>query len=642
MRQLDRIAAITGLCLGLWLILRPIMSQTPILQSGITGGILIILCAIYLYWKARRRLLLDMPQLFSSNSIRKLINICFFSLLTYSIISLYLSPDPYIRPAGYFISIFLMIGILTVEILSIPRSKTYAYFVLLKIIIIALSIVWSQMLLFDTVVGGDLWVHQQFTQEIIGLGAIPDASGYYTVPVMHIINALTILITGLSYKMASMCSISFLQTLIPLSFVFLLGRHFFNAKVGLLAALLLGVSNNFNSFIYWTIPFTFAATLIPVVTYLLLKIRQDKNLESTILALLIMAIIILSHPMTSLCMVLLLLCFWVGNEVFTRVYQTRVSKAVTPSIVAIFLIGMLTWWIFGSGDIVLVIYRIKSSFLTHYFPGAVINLEVFQYAQSLSSGKTLFNNIGRLLFWVIALPGCFYMISRQAKNPGAFNVAAGGMFLLGISFVASVVSWADILGYRWHYFAGLFLAIPLAISIYLFATRIRRKSLQTLCVTSIVIVIAFLMVMSPLGNMDAPLFTDTRLPRYALTDSELQAVETILKSTDRDIATDSMIGGIAPIRDLALLSEAQDRIIAFKDGNRALYTRDFSEYRDSIIFIRKEISQNPITYLSGSPVWLDYDPAQLLAEEGFSNIYESVSVRAFIWNNDAKLNGTIE
>ncbi|MFC2044650.1 hypothetical protein ACFLT8_05620 [Chloroflexota bacterium] len=637
MRQLDRIAAICGLFLGLFLILRPIINQKPILQSGIIGGILIVLCAIYLYWETKGRLLLDMPQLFFSNSARKLINICFFSLLTYNIISLYFSPDPYIRPAGYFISIFLMIGILTVEILSIPRNKTYAYFVLLKIIIIPLSIVWSQMLMFDTVVAADPWVHQQFTQEILGLGAIPDASGYFIVPVMHLINALTISITGLSYKIANMFSISFLQTLIPLSFVFLLGRHFFNAKVGLLAALLLGISNIFNSFVYWTIPFTFAATLILVVTYQLFKIRQDRNLESIILALLIMAIIILSHPMTSLCMALLLLCFWVGFEVFTRVYQTRVYKAVTSSMVAIFLIGMLAWWLFGSGDIVLVLNRINASFVEHYFPGAVINQEMFQYAQSLPSGKILFNNIGGLLFWVIALPGCFYMISRQAKNLGAFNVAAGGMFLLGLSFVASVGSWADILGYRWHYYAGLFLAIPLAISIYLFASRIRIKSLQTLCVTSIVIVIAFLMVMSPLGNTDAPLFRDSRLSRYALTDSELQAVETILKSTDRDIATDSMIAGIAPIKDLTLLSEAQDRIIGFSDGNRALYTRDFTEYRDSIIFIRKEISQNSIIYLSGSPVWLDYDPARLLAEEGFSNIYESVSVDAFYWNYNDKL-----
>ena len=74
------------------------------------------------------------------------------------------------------------------------------------------------------------------------------------------------------------------------------------------------------------------------------------------------------------------------------------------------------------------------------------------------------------------------------------------------------------------------------------------------------------------------------------------------------------------------------RIISIK-GNRAFYTKDFSDYRGAVIVIREEVVRKALPRLD-TAIRLDYDPDQFLAEEGFSRIYASGSVSAFLDNSN--------
>jgi len=201
--NLDITLSIAGLFLALVLVLLSPIIDNP--HYTVVGIILLFACIAYLSI-GRGMGFPGISEPTRSRSLYLLLNILFFSALLFSILSLYLRPDPYVRPLSYFISIVIMVGILAVEILFLPRSKPYTYFVLTKIIMIPLSLAWSQLLIFPTLNGDDPFWHQWFTQSILDSGFISGSSGYARLPVMHLVSGATSLVTGLGYKMGAMFS----------------------------------------------------------------------------------------------------------------------------------------------------------------------------------------------------------------------------------------------------------------------------------------------------------------------------------------------------------------------------------------------------------------------------------------------------
>ncbi len=617
--NLDRTLAILGLALAIILIIASFIAENP--MYTIVGIILLFACIAYLYI-GRNKELPGISELPRTHSLYLLLNVFFFSALLFSILSLYLRPDPYVRPLSYFISIVMMAGILTVEILSLSRSKTYTYFVLAKIMLIPLSLVLSQLLLFPTLIGDDPWWHQWFTQSILDSGFIPEGTIYSRLPIMHLLNAATSLVTGLDYKMAAMFSLTSVPIICLLLFIFLLGRFIFNAKVGLLAVLLVGVSDIFIGMSSQIKPNTFAIFIIPAILYLLFKLKTTRPLVAISLSILLMMTVILTHTVVSMWIAILLFALWAGFEVFNRTYNRR-NTVVTYTITILFVVAMLGWWMFAAGYITNLALLIKWGFSVDYWTQFASPQEVAaQYMHNVPFSASLFNLIGRYFFLVVSLPGCFYMLSKRVSHPYAFSLTAGIMLIVGVTFVASVFHYEyEILTDRWHYFAVILSSLPLAVTLLLFSARIKNEVGKALFVTTLVAALTFLMIMTPLSNMDNPLFKNTVI-RRAYTQSELQAAETILELTDQNIATDN-----GPVAHFYYLPQfPPDRISSLGES---LFTKDFTEHRDSLIMIRTEFSQGTIAFKGDYFVKLGYDPAQYLAEQGFSRIYNSGPVSAF-------------
>jgi len=530
-----------------------------------------------------------------------------------------------------------MVSILTVEILFLPRNERHIYFVLLKIILIPLSLAWSQLLIFPTVVGSDPWFHREFTQSILDSGFLPGGTGYAKLPVFHLISGVTSLVTGLDYKMATMFSISLMQIICLVLFTFLLGRFIFNAKVGLLGALLLVVSNYFIWMSYWTIPNTLGIVLIPTIIYLLFKIKQDKPIIGSSLSILLMITLILTHPACSASMAMLLFTFWAGFEFYAALYIEKRNIAITPIIGVFFVVAMFAWWTYASGHITGFAELLKWGFSIDYFS----QWEVYggirdPYTYTVPVLELVFNDMGKYLFFGLSLIGCFFMISEKVKNTYSFNYAVGGMTIMGI-YLFAIISFRQSIAYRWPYFTYVMVSIPLAVTLFLVSTRLRKNYLKTLFIVTIVVALSFSMIMTPTANMDNPLFKNTAIREYTYTESELQAFETITKLTDKDIGTDGDVAG-----HLIRLPHFSGRLFSIGE---CFYTKDFFydipfwteegyiriDYQNSITMVRKEISHSTITVREQSFIKLDYDPEQLLTEEGFSRIYDSGSVSAFCW-----------
>lgn len=620
--EIDKTLAFLGLILALVLTICLVLTMGRLIY--ITAGVFSFLaCAGYLIIK-KSLASSTLPSLAlaeASSRVYLATNTLFFLFFAYSVLSFYLEQSLYARPLGYFIAVALMATVVAVEILFLPSRRWCSYFALFKITLIGISLEFSQLLIFPSIVGIDPWTHQMFTLNILNIGHIPEGFGYSKLPLMHLMVGSTSLITGLNYKMATMLSVSLPQVLCNVLFTFLLGNFLFNKKVGLLGGLLLGVANWHVNMGYWAIPNTMAAVFIPIIIYLLLKIRRQKPNIGVSLAMLLMGALILTHTVTAVCMAILLFSFWAGSKVYNYMYREW-KTIVTLSISVLFAVGMFSWWTFASGDVRTLGELIKWGFSLDFFSRPMPK-EVTQYVLNVPFSEQLFNNIGMFLFFVISFIGCLYMISKGFRNSYRFVMALGGAIILVMSSFAQITGRGIIIE-RWWYFSQILLALPLAVAFFLFCWIVKNRLGKALLLATLTFSLSFLMIMSPVANLDNPTFSPNTQVRFAFTESELQAAERASNMWSGKIGVDGYYS-------LCWLSSYSAEEI---DGQ--IYNRNYTDGQDMFILIRKEIVNHPfmIVYEEAYGLYkLDYDPRDVLTTQTFSKVYDCGSVSGFVYPN---------
>lgn len=556
----------------------------------------------------------------SSSRLRIILNILFFLGLTYSLLSYYLRAEDYVRPVSYFVSLVLMVSLLAVELLLLPSNKVWNYFALLKIILIGLSLEDSLSLLYPSVLGIDPWFHQKFTLDILEAGHIPGYSDYAKLPFFHLTVGATSLITGLTYKLATMLSVSLVQVVSDVLFVFLLGRMIYNDKVGLVSALFLSVANQHVWFGYWTIPNTYAAILVLPVLYLLLKTRQRKPVPALSLAVLVMAALILGHTLVAVFMAILLIILWVGFEFYKRAFHERYAVPVTLGIAMLFVVAMFGWWAYASGYLRTLAELIKWGFSIEFLGHPAIE-EAASYVKYVPPLEWVFSNLGMLLFFALALIGCFYMVGRRFGNNYSFVIAVSGVLVLVLGYVP-LITGLTIITERWHYFAQIALAIPFGVAMVLISQQLLKNGLvKASLMMFLPFLLSALMVLSPQVNMDNRTFTPNMTFRSAFTESEMQAISTISTVWAGKLGMDWYYSE---------LSYQPQLDFKYTTLDMALYSGNFSDCQD-LVMLREQIVKYPFE-VGGGAIKLNYDPHQALEEQGFSRVYTSASVSGFIKN----------
>jgi hypothetical protein len=602
--------------------------------TSVTVGIILFLsCLTYLIIR-RRSLPSAQANVEAAPHIYLLLNIAFFSLLSYSIIVLHMRPELYIRPLTYFIAIAAMVGVLAIEVLFLPPRKSATYFVLFKIVLIGLSLAWSQLLIYPSIVGVDPWYHQWFTASILDAGHIPDGYAYSKLPSMHLVIGTTSLVTGLGYKMATMLSVCMLQVICDTLFIFLLGKFIHSTKAGLLAALLLVVATWHVHFSYWTIPNTMALIFIPIVLYLIFKLRKEKPKASLSLAALFMIVLILTHSIGALSLAMLLFLIWLGFKIYKWLrYQVAVKARIFLIVFILFTGATLSYWTFVSGHMNTLTSLASAGFSGESFgeispeevvtpPEEVVPIPtaVAQYRDNLSFSERLFDSLGLYLFFAFAFIGSFAMLSRGTRNKYGFALVIAGLTILAINFFGIVTN-RGFLSNRWSYFLQILLAVPVGIALLWLGSLPVRKIISACLIGIIALALSFLMVMSPPANLDNRTFSPDTVVRYGFSESELAAVNTVSSVWNDGIAGDRNY------RDLDYLPNLKGRIVSICDQ---IYTQDFTSCQNMFVLIREEIIVNPFKILGYSPFRLNYDPKQTLDEQGFSKVYDCGSVGGFV------------
>lgn len=606
LHDLDRSFAIGGL----------ILSMVLIMYLGREIGRLIYLLTMILalisclLWLAIRKSHPFDFHILESKTLTFFWSICFFGLFFLSVLLVYFRPELYERPFLYFILAALMAGAIACE--SFTSGRRHVALILIQVVLLGVSIAWSQLLILPSLLGVDPWYHSNFTSRIVDMGFLPGGYGYAKLPLFHLMVALTSLISGLPYKLAAMGSVSLGQIVCNAVFAFLIAGHSLRScRIGLLAALMVVVANHQIFMSYWSIPNGFAAAFMPITLYLLFfKFGNRPHSSSAILYIVVLAAIILTHTITAMCMAILLFIAWIAPFIYRTCQNSGADNYESLMRPVGFMVAMFAWWTFASGSITTLARLIDWGFSIDIF--VKTPKEYQDYMVSIPFVEQLINNLGMFLFFAFSFIGIFYMISRRGSS-SSFAVAWAGITPLAIGFF-SLISGHSVVNQRWWYFAQILLSVPLAIAIYIVGTWKSKKPLYIYSFAlGFVVFLTILMIMSPPANVDNLSFSPISHMRYALTEAELESVKTLIEKWDGPIKADGYFAGSQKYQYIQVSSFCQQ-----------IYSDDFISLRDHIVIVREAIVDRPFKVFSNI-YRLDYDLNRKLEGLGFSRIYDSNS-----------------
>lgn len=607
--KVDEILALFGMIFSIILAVY-VTTNIGRLIYTLTAILTFFSCLIWLYLKKNASPYFKQSQYYSANIVFLSMIVILFTL---SILSIRYRFELYERPLSYFILNSLMAGVLVLEILYFNK-RAYPL-ILVQIIIIGTSLAWSQLLIFPSLLGVDPWWHQMFTSEIIGNSHIPENQLYSKLPIFHLLIASTSLVSNFDYKVATMFSISLIQIICNVLFVFLIGKFLFgDYKIGLLASLLLVVSNHHIFMSYWSIPNSLAAVYIAPIYYIGMKIKKNCSIAGTILSMILMVTLILTHTVAAMCMAIILFIYWIGFNYCNRFYFKR-KIPVTSIYLILFNVVMFAWWSFASGHIYNLANLIKWGFSRDVFDSTPDEILV-KATEIISLQEELFTNIGMFLFFALSFVGLFYMISKKYGTHDTFSMAFVGATPLVLGF-SSLISQHSIIEHRWWYFAQILLSLPLALSLLLLSNIAKSKYSKHMLLVVLTVLLTFFLIMSPAANVDNHIFTPNS-NRVAFTESEMHALSTISVKYGGTIGVDKSYS----VLDFLPLKADLHPI------DYELYTGNFKNSNSKYILIRNYIETNSFKlYKTGYR--LTYNPHKKLEEQGYSRIYDCKSVRLF-------------
>ena len=621
--HLDKVLAGTGIVVSAALVAYIALTTGRLIF--ILAGVLTLTCCL-LWLAVRERAIREFPVSWAGGAETgngrsgTVLLILFFALYVLSIAALHTRASLYERPTGYFVLSSLMAGVIALEILLPHRRK--ARRVLPQIVLLGVSVVWSQILIVPGILGSDPWWHRMFVSQILDLSAIPGGYWYTHMPLFHLEVAGASLLAGLDYRLAAMLSVSLAQIIILPVVVYLLGNALFeDERVGLLAGLLLITANQQIGMSTASIPNAFAAIFIALVLFLLFRLKYTRPVRAGYLAYLLLAAIILTHTIAAACMALILFVVWGACRVHGRIRDDAAAKPypVTLGLASLFLAAMLGWWYFVSGHIAVLADLIRQGFTRAYFiqNPAVVDA----YPGLVPVPEQVFNNIGMFAFFTVSLIGIFYLAARRERNGFAFGTV--GVILLGIGFFP-LITGLSFIEHRWWYFSQILLAVPLAASLLLVAGRRQAGRMPAaLILAACVGLLAFTMIASPAADTGIPIFSPNSAVRAGFTGSELQAIDTVDGMRAESIGADRYVQVVNYINpDPVFIVPADDMLI---EGA-------YRPYGMRAIMVREYIRGHPIFCYDGM-FRLTHDPQRTLVGEGYGRVYESGSVGLFRYND---------
>jgi hypothetical protein len=566
----------------------------------------------------------------------------------------------YSRSLLFFIMIAIATGIMAWLIIN---AKKNSWYYLVGIIVICLTIQWSQLLVYpDSLIGSDPWYHETFTYKIMNDVEI-HRFDYYGAFLFHLLIGNIAKIFSLSFKWAEMLIIGIPYTSIIIYIVYKIGTLIDTYKTGLMSALVLSFASLFLYFGIEIIPSSFGFIFILFNLYLMIEISRHKNKWNYLrysLVVLFLVVCMFINSLVSIANVLLFILIWVGVFVYDKCFHpiNKLSYSHFLLFAIIYGVILLVWWSY-KGSIGVVFQFIGNEELFNfiklllpdmlldklypdYFAGTVPGLGTWgnvltsstsqyydlmmemisQYQSNVPFGEQLIKKIGLILYFGVGLFGIVVILFKY-RHLWIYTLAIASFIIIIFNVLNGFREYPVFLS-RHILLSQIMLAPMVAVGIFNIRNWFNDKN--NIIIAVIVSMLSFTAIISPYTNIDQRSLAPNSVVRLALTQEELKGINEICKSWSGKIYADSYVGDYIywrqPMEPEWIFSGCYDASEYFVLG-------DYSELpSDALVIVRDEINRYPI--LVGSKFYkLPNNPDEVLINHGFKLIHGSV-IRGYI------------
>jgi hypothetical protein len=476
-------------------------------------------------------------QKISHNSIKIVRGSYILFILSYiiALISLYYYSTPLERPIIFFIFFICMLSIVLSQILINFDNN---FVILCEIIFLLLFYIFTQALLFSSLMSIDSYTHMFITNSIVNTGFIYERTSSYLY-IFHILHAEIEITSGLSYNYTNLLCVLPAAMICMVVTIFLIGRKIISSQVGLLASLILVCSTYFLYFSSNFIPNSYSAIFFVFALFCILCVFDQKTGNIMFILLIVLIVLVtVTHLLVDVALIIILSTYVICINKLKRM-DTAIER------------NKLNYWLIAFALLIFVVVIMD---ITHTltqlvdFVNSGMDIAKIQTLTPLKNSvalvppffESLHEKICMYIFWIFGIFGCIYLIQKTNKNikQVVFSFAALSFFVF---FFLIIVTGLELINIRFYYIISFLCCIPAAIFLIL-SFQYSKKIYVKMGVIVIILSLCIVCIIFPLANISNPLYNNYVGPQIYPHESELYMLST-LRTIDENkpLASDSTI-----------------------------------------------------------------------------------------------------
>jgi hypothetical protein len=435
--------------------------------------------------------------------------------------------------------------------------------IILQMLLLSLNIRAGLFYEFNGFSGADIWFHTRAASLISNSGFVTlesmGYSSYVDYPIFQLSLAITHIVSILNMK-DSLFFVLVLFSIISMVFVYLLGKSIIGPKFGLFAMLLISISD---------IPISRGVTSITpgslvfcwflIILYLIFKDSNHELIDNAIKIFLVL-LLILTHQLSTLASFIALIAIFLGNQFYNHFLcckkeyckdsHNRIGINLTT--ILLFAVALQSYWMYTNAR------GTRSSFFVFAVSPVINVLKHGDFITDVSSNpyilyysyhdvlSNVLFHFGYLILLFFAVIGALIWLSSKNIDDKKFSLIMGVLLLYLFVYGIPLTGIGNTGLYsRWLNFIYVFLVLLAAQGMFGLTELVKRNRNKIIAISSITLLLTFIMITTPYINGDSPIYCKDRWPRTMYTDSEIHAIQTVNNLYNGNIVTDkSYLGGI--------------------------------------------------------------------------------------------------
>ncbi|MCP3683599.1 MAG: hypothetical protein GY861_13010 [bacterium] len=571
MRRLE-IAALVGALLAAVGVLALALGRVIDFNNFPLGAAVILSILTYLIFKYRSQQVTSPPnpKLDLTNHHFRVLVLIFLLLIIGQLLLIH--STLYSRPLAFFILQTIAAIAIGLQVF-LPRKTTFQTCVIVaEILLLGIILRASIFYVSPGFHSSDSWAYSKLAQDVLQSGSIDDLSiqKMRDFPSLALTPAMFMSITSLGVKTAFFLSVT-VPYVLSTVFVFLIGSKLHSKEAGLLALLLLVMADIFV--VRSVISITPMLVVLPCALFIFYLFLRSRRAKLTLLAIVAMASMIISHQASTVMSFILIVALFVGAGVHRVVNkQERINTVVTQSLLLLFLVGIVGYWMnaWNSEDTTMFDAMVKPIGKAFTESDVGYTGATYSFGYDLSAISTIMWQLGHLLLIFLGVLGAFIWAFQRDVTPLRSSVVFAAILVAMIVYGNLVIGMVDLRPTRWAPFLALFLTLFAAGAMIEYLCIERRNIIRIAAVVLGIFLVVFFNVTSPLINNDSPIYAKDRASNVHLEVSEFQAFHTLwaLCGSDNFIVADRNLGPTS--RSIDPDSEL-DKVTAFRLDDTGLY-----------------------------------------------------------------------